>query len=291
MIEFLVGIDGGGTATRALLATRDGAVIGRGVAGPSGLSRGAAPAWRAIELAIARALDAAGLLHPGDWKNFAIGAGLAGANHLPWRDAFIAANPGVARLAIETDAFTMLLGAHGGQPGVIVAAGTGSVGEVLRADGSRSSVGGWGFAVGDEGSGSWLGLRAVRIAQAAMDGRGATGSLARKVWSVCGADRESLLSWCVQAGPFAYAQLAPIVFEAEADDPSAARLLERAVGSLEEMTHALDPQGELALAVSGSVARRLAPRLAPALRARAREPLDDADAGALTLVRQAAGAP
>lgn len=290
MIEFLVGVDGGGTATRALLADRDGAVLGRGVAGPSGLAHGTATAWREVRLAIVRAFDSAGLRHPDDWSRCALGAGLAGSNHAPWRDAFIAQNIGFGQLAVDTDGFTMLLGAHAGRAGVVVAAGTGSVAEVLRADGSRGSVGGWGFPVGDEGSGAWLGLRAVRIAQAAIDGRAPSGALARKVWAVCGAERDTLLAWCAQAGQFAYAQLAPIVFDTEARDPAAAHLLARAVAELEAMAHALDPRGELPLAVSGSVARRLAPRLEPALRARRVEPADGPDSGALALIRRAVAA-
>ena len=285
MIEFLVGVDGGGTTTRALLARRDGTVLGHGVAGPSSLAHGPGPAWRELHLAIGRAFESAGLRQPERWSHCALGAGLAGANHQPWRDAFIAADPGFAHLAVDTDGFAMLLGAHGGLPGAVVAAGTGSTGEVLRPDGSRSSVGGWGFPVGDEGSGAWLGLRAVRVAQAAMDGRGPAGTLAHKVWAVCGADRDPLLAWCAQAGQFAYAQLAPLVFDAEADDPSAAHLLARAVAALEDMAAVLDPRGEWPLVVSGSVARRLAPRLAPTLRSRCVDPLDGPDAGALTLIR------
>ena len=290
MIEYLLGVDGGGTMTRALLALPGGAVLGHGVAGPSSLANGAAAAWREVQLAIVRAFASAGLRTPAEWSNCALGAGLAGATHAPWRNAFIAANVGFGQLAVDTDGFAMLLGAHAGRPGVVVAAGTGSVAEVLRGDGSRDSVGGWGFPVGDEGSGAWLGLGAVRVAQAAIDGRAPVGSLARGVWAVCGADRPTLLTWCAQAGQFEYAQLAPIVFDAEADDPAAARLLASAVVELEAMAQALDPRGELPLVVSGSVARRLSPRLAPALRARSVDPADGADAGAVTLIRRALSA-
>jgi glucosamine kinase len=285
MIEFLVGIDGGGTGTRAVLADRDGAVRGRGEAGPSALMHGAATAWREIQRAAVGAFESAGLRAPNDWGRCALGAGLAGATHEPWRLAFTSANPGFARLAIDTDAFAMLLGAHAGRPGTIVAAGTGSVGEVLRPDGSRRSVGGWGFPSGDEGSGAWLGLRAMGVAQAAMDGRMPIGELARKVWDRCGHDREAVLAWCAKAGQFAYAQLAPAVFEAEAADPVAADLLDRAVAALEDMARVLDPASALPLAVSGSVARRLAPRLAPVWRSRCVEPTAEPDAGALTLIR------
>jgi len=286
MLEFLVGVDGGGTGTRALLSRPDGAVIGAGEAGPSGLARGVAPAWQAIATAATRAFESAGLA-PAPWRHCALGAGLAGASHVPWRAAFVAADIGLARLAVDTDAFTMLLGAHAGRPGAIVAAGTGSVGEVWRADGSRASIGGWGFPIGDEGGGAWLGWQAGRHAQAAMDGRAPPGLLARHLWARCGSAPEALLAWCAAAGQFEYAQLAPAVFDAETGDAYAAALLASAVTELEALARALDPAGELPMAVSGSIGRRLAPRFSPALRERCVEPAEGADAGALTLIRRA----
>ncbi|WP_372527171.1 BadF/BadG/BcrA/BcrD ATPase family protein [Piscinibacter sp.] len=285
MVEFLIGVDGGGTATRALLARRDGTVIGQGQAGPSALGQGIAAAWIQVQLAISNAFATAGLPVP-PWERCALGAGLSGVSNRPWRDEFVARNVGFARLEAETDSFTMLLGAHGGAPGAIVAAGTGSIGEVLRPDGSRFSVGGWGFPVSDEGSGAWLGLRAVRLAQCAMDGRINAGTLVRHVWATCGGDRDALQAWCDHAGQFAYAQMAPAVFNAEASDPAAAHLLSRAVGSLEAIALALDPQGGLPLTVCGSIGRRLAGRMSPAVRSRLVEAADGPAAGTLTLIRR-----
>jgi glucosamine kinase len=286
MVEFLVGIDGGGTSTRALLPRADGAAIGHGSAGPSALGQGIAQAWRNVELAIRHAFQSANL-QPAPRDRCAIGAGLSGVSNRPWCAAFLAADPGYAHLKLETDSFTMLLGAHGGQPGAILIAGTGSVAEALRSDGSRCTVGGWGFPVGDEGSGAWLGLHAVRHAQAAMDGRVNAGPLARQVWAECGRDRDALQAWCDQAGQFAYAQLAPAVFEHEAADPAAAELLARAVTGLETLALAVDPRGRLPLAVSGSVGRVLAPRMSPAVRSRLVGAADGAAAGALSLIREA----
>jgi glucosamine kinase len=286
MVEFLVGVDGGGTATRALLARHGGPVLGQGQAGPSALGQGIEAAWTQVRLAITSAFASAGLSLPA-WDRCAVGAGLSGVSNRPWRDEFVALNPGFGRLIAETDSFTMLLGAHGGKPGAIVAAGTGSIGEVLRPDGSRFSVGGWGFPVSDEGSGAWLGLRAVRLAQCALDGRVNAGPLARYVWQTCGDDRDSLQAWCDHAGQFAYAQLAPAVFSNEAADPAAAQLLGKAVASLDAIALALDPQGGLPLAVCGSVGRRLAERMSPALRSRMVDAGDGPAAGALTLIRRA----
>lgn len=286
MVEFLVGIDGGGTSTRAVVARRVGAVIGRGAAGPSALGQGIAQAWRNVELAIHHAFHAAGL-EAAPRAECAIGAGLSGVSNRPWCAAFIAADPGYGHLELETDSFTMLLGAHGGKPGAILIAGTGSVAEALRGDGRRCTVGGWGFPVGDEGSGAWIGLHAVRHAQAALDGRANAGPLAQAVWAECGRDRDALQAWCDQSGQFAYAQLAPAVFDHEAADPAAAGLLARAVGALETLALAVDPRGRLPLAVAGTVGRMLAPRMSPAVRSRLVEPAEGAAMGALALVRDA----
>jgi glucosamine kinase len=285
-IEFLLGVDGGGSGTRALLVRRDGPLLGRGQAGPSALGQGIAPAWVQVQLAIQAAFADAGLAVPA-WQRCALGAGLSGASIAPWRSEFLARSMGYARLAVDTDSFIMVLGAHGGGPGAIVAAGTGSVGEVLRVDGSRHLAGGWGFPIGDEGSGAWLGLRAVQLAQCAIDGRAPAGDLVRQVWAICGADRSALQAWCRQAGQFAYAQLAPAVLAAADSDPVAAQLLDQAAAALDALALALDPPGELPLTLCGSIGLRLAGRLSPEVRRRCVPAAGDPADGALTLIRQA----
>lgn len=254
-------------------------------AGPSALGQGVAAAWHNILDGIHQAFARAELAVP-DWSHCALGAGLSGVHHEPWRDAFVATNPGFAHLAVENDAYIALLAAHKGQPGAMVAAGTGSVGEALYADGSRHEVSGWGFPVGDEGSGAWLGLRAMSHAQEVMDGRLAGGTLAAQVHQSCGSRRAALQAWCASAGQNEYAQLALTVFASAASDPVAEALLADAAGALERMAAALDPQANLPLAVCGSVGRQLLPRLAGATRARCIASPQDAVHGALTLVHQ-----
>ncbi len=285
--RYLIGVDGGGSGTRATVQRADGLLLGRGQAGPSALGQGVDQAWRNVEAAIANAFADAGVARP-PRDACALAAGLSGASHGPWREAFEDADPGYGRLEVETDAFTMLLGAHGGKPGAIVIAGTGSVAEALQADGSRETTGGWGFPVGDEGSGAWLGWEAVRHAQAVLDGRANIGPLARAVCLHCGDDRASMQAWCGGAGQFAYARLARAVFDAEATDPVAAHLLIRATHALEDLALAVDPRGRLPLVLAGSVGERLAQRLRPALRARLAVPRGDAVSGALMLLTREA---
>lgn len=273
-----VGIDGGGTSTRAVVADVAGRVLGRGEAGASALNQGVDQAWRHIGEAIAQA-GVPGL----QLADCALGLGLSGTGVPAQRQAFVAADPGVARLALTTDGFAGLLGAHGGRPGALLISGTGSVAEALLEDGSQRMTGGWGWQIGDEGSGAWLGQQAMKLAQAAFDGRAPRGALAESVYAATGRRREDLLAFCAQAGQGGYASLARLVFE-NAHDPAAAALLDAAARALDELAVALHPT--LPLALAGSIALRLAPRLSPALQARRVEPQGDAAAGALWLIQQ-----
>ncbi len=295
VIGFFIGVDGGGSGTRARIwAAPDGRLLGSGAAGPSSLSQGLAQARANVAAAIAAAMAAAGSGTAIDALACAVGMGLAGAHDAALRSAFLRDAPAFGALALDTDGHAALLGAHGGRPGVVVAAGTGSVGEVLRADGSRRVAGGWGFPSGDEGSGAWMGLRAMALAQQSLDGRGSTGPLARAVLQHTGgagdaADAgDAVRAWLGSAGQQRYAELAPLVFAHEAADPAAAALVAQAVQALQALADALDPAAALPLAVVGSIGTRLAPRLPAAMQARRVAPAGDAVDGALLLARRAA---
>jgi glucosamine kinase len=289
-VKVIIGIDGGGTGTRARLYTLQGDTLGVGETGPSSLSHGVAEAWvqivRAVEQARQEAAHHAGL-GALDWADCALGAGLAGANDAARAAQFAATQPGFAALALDTDGFTALLGAHAGRHGVMLISGTGSVAEAWGADGQRRSAGGWGFPIGDEGSGAWLGQQAVRHAHRVLDGRDAAGPLAGAVFAAIGDTAQATLAWCAQAGQTAYGSLAPLVFEHADRDAHAAAMIEGAANALAELARAVDPTSALPVACGGSVARRLQARLPAELRARCVEPAGDAMDGALHLVRRA----
>ncbi len=287
MTEFLIGVDGGGSGTRARIAhaNEPDKSLGLGHAGPSALRQGVDNAWAQIDLAIRAAFADAKLPVP-TWSRCALGAGLSGVSARALREQFIAQNPGFSHLTIDTDGFVTLLGAHGGAPGAVVAIGTGSVGEVLRADGSREVVSGWGFPVGDEGSGAWMGLHAMQVAQAAMDRRTATGALAQHIWATAGANREALQAWSSSAGQYAYAQLAPIVFDTAAEDAAAENILREATTAIETIIRTLDRDAQLPMVIAGSLGTRLSARLSTQLRSNTKLVAAQADAaaGALTLI-------
>jgi glucosamine kinase len=282
MIDFLIGVDGGGTGTRVRLAHRDGTEIAQGTSGPSGLGLGIARAWAAVQHAVAAAFAAAGVEQPSPAR-IAIGLGLAGVHNKQWAAEFVAANPGYAAIRLETDAFTTLMGAHGGAAGAIVAIGTGSVGEVLREDGSRHEVGGWGFPAGDEASGGWIGLRAIGHIEQVLDGRRERGAFADSIIEACGGNRDAIQVWLGKATQTAYASLAPLVLR-HADDPVARAILLDAGSEVACIAHALDPDGKLPLALCGGLGAALRDFLPSGLLARTAPPQGDSAAGALRMI-------
>ena len=290
--QYLIGVDGGGTGTRVLLADANGVELGRGSAGPSGLMHGAGPAWLSILSAIKLAFLEAGLAVP-VYGEIALGCGLAGVNNKQWAADFAAKNPGFADVVLDTDAGTTLLGAHQGEPGVVIALGTGSVGEVMMADGSRREVGGWGFPSSDEASGAWLGLRAINHVQQVLDGRSEADDFSAALIAYClaqsGADtgnaKDAVFNWLAQANQTKFAQLAPIVIACAPRVAQANEIMLAAGAEVAKMAHALDPSGLMPIALCGGLAEPMTAYLPQELKQRVIKPRGDSASGALILVK------
>jgi glucosamine kinase len=286
MIDYLIGVDGGGTGTRVRLARADGTELAQGASGPSGLGLGIGRAWAAVMEAVAAAFGAAGLA-PAPLARCAIGLGLAGVHNREWAATFLAQDPGFGVLRLESDAYTTLVGAHGGTPGAIVAIGTGSVGQALLPDGSQREVGGWGFPSGDEASGGWIGLRAMNHLQQTMDGRRTSNAFADALGAACGGARDAVQAWLGHATQTRFASLAPIVVAHARQDAVARAILEDAGVEIAAMARALDPGGTLPLALCGGLGAPLLGYLPRDVAARALAPLDDAAGGALRMIADA----
>jgi glucosamine kinase len=283
---YLIGVDGGGTGTRVVLASAEGEELAQGTAGPSGLGLGVERAWDAILAASSEAFARAGIT--AEWSQCVLGCGLAGVNNRDWLAAFRAKAPELAELAVESDALTTLLGAHNGDPGVIVALGTGSVAAVLDREGACRMVSGYGYPSADEASGAWLGLRAIVHAQQALDGRVPADDFSQAlVEHVRATDRDGLVVWLCDANQTAYASLAPVVV-AHRQHPFAARLLDQAGQEIAKMVAALDPSGELPVALCGGLGVPLSEFVPPPYRQRLRPPVSDSAHGALQLAEREA---
>jgi N-acetylglucosamine kinase-like BadF-type ATPase len=100
--------------------------------------------------------------------------GLAGVSHPDnHRKMFAAIELAIPTLSftLETDARIALAGATAGKPGIVIIAGTGSIAYGVNKDGEVARAGGWGPTLGDEGSGTYIGRRALEAVMTAYDRR------------------------------------------------------------------------------------------------------------------------
>jgi len=170
--QAVVGVDGGGTKTQAVIMDAHQGIIGEGTAGPSNPLRvGVSTAAAAVREAIDRACGEAKVRRS---DIVAAEVGLAGARREELRARMREAlsDIGIGEVEVVGDAEIALYGATGGEPGLVVIAGTGSICSGINARGKRAFAGGWGPVVGDEGSGSWMARLALRAVAKAADGRG-----------------------------------------------------------------------------------------------------------------------
>src|SRR5438128_2168812 len=168
MTDLVIGIDGGQTSSQCALATAGGQVLGLGNGGPlvhfavegsrelfvASLREAVQAAWAAAGLT-PRAVEVAAL-------------GLTGVEAgTPEAATVLELLPQVLQahtVEVQNDAVAALFGAHLGNPGVIIIAGTGSISLGMGVDGQTARVGGWGWLVGDEGSAAIIGRNAVTAA-------------------------------------------------------------------------------------------------------------------------------
>ena len=141
-----------------------------------------------------------------------------------------------AQVELLHDAVTALAGASVAQPGVIVIAGTGAVAYGRLDSGAEALSGGWGYLIGDEGSGYWIGIEAIRAACQASDGRGDATTLIERIPDYLQvpdlrALHRKLYAQEISRG--AVASLAAVTADAAQNgDAVALHLLERAGGEL-----------------------------------------------------------
>ena len=284
----LIGVDGGATGTRARVADSAGQTLGEGRAGPSSLTLGIAQAWANVQQAVAEATEAAGL-DPAAIATAQMATALAGTRNPVNLAAFLDACPYRQPPMVLTDGHASVLGAFDGRPGAVVAVGTGVAGHRRFGDGAVREVSGWGFPVGDEGGGAWIGRQAIAVLLHHVDGRRPQpGPLVTALTDLLGDTVAAIQSWLYPTSATRYATLAPVVLNAAAEhDAAAIDILARAGAAIVEVVRALDGYGAAApaLALTGGLAQPLNPWLPATLTARAVQPIGTAlDGAVLALV-------
>lgn len=268
MSLIVVGVDGGGSRTRAVVADEGGTELGRATGPGCAVRPGeAAASARVIVAAVREALVAAGLE---DVVPQALCVGVAGVGREVERERLhgVLTESQVAEdVLVRPDAIVALDDAFGDGAGVLLIAGTGSVAYARGPTGTVARCGGWGPVIGDEGSGAWIGRRALSIVAAASDGREPETALVGAILTATELQGTGeLIPWAASASPAELASLAPAVAQAaDAGDLRANALLAMAVEEL--MLHVrtlgrqlfVDERAHIPVALSGGLLHRGSP--------------------------------
>jgi glucosamine kinase len=281
-MDLFIGIDGGGTSCRARIRTSAGDQLAESKGGPSNI-------YQDFDRAIATIVNTAQEAAQGAnvrLQDLHAGLGLAGivtsvgsekvlAQHLPFKS-----------VVVNNDAYVACIGAFAGEDGGIVITGTGSIGFAL-VGGRQIMLGGWGFQLGDHGSGAWLGHHAVRRAALAMDGLIQPTSLIEEVHERLGRTRPELSRWSETARPSDYAELAPLVFlAASKGDVVGMSIIIEGAAAISMLGRGLLARGCGRISLQGGLSRLYPPYLDADVKAAQVEPQADALDGAILMAKR-----
>lgn len=256
-MDLFLGVDGGGTGCRVALADGQGHVLARAEAGAANIASNPEAALQNILAASKTAVTAAlGADGEAAFPRIRAGLGLAGAN-ASGAAGWLGAHLPFAAARIETDAITAVKGALRGADGIVAAMGTGSVFAIQQV-GKIRQIGGWGFWLGDEGSGAALGRALLARSLRALDGVVPMTPLLQAVLSEFGTP-DRLVSFSLTARPGDYAAHAPRLLAS--DDPAAKAILADAVVQVQATIAALQPNPPLPVTFIGGLGAAYAARL------------------------------
>jgi glucosamine kinase len=255
--RILIGVDVGGTKTAA--AASDGEqIIGRadGIGGAVRPGRALASASVIAEVA-RRALAVSGRL-TGD----VLVVGAAGAGREQERDELrkaLRVESLATKIVVVTDIEIALAAAFAEGPGIVVSAGTGSVAVGRDRVGHEHRIGGYGWQMGDEGSGYAIGRTALGAVSRAADGRSPRTALSDRVLAATrSTDFDALVRWAAGASPAEVAAIAPHVLEvAGQGDTLAKGIADYAARELSQLAICLLPKmeidGRIGVAITGGL--------------------------------------
>jgi N-acetylglucosamine kinase-like BadF-type ATPase len=265
MQSIVIGIDGGGTKTRALLADERGERIAEAIGAGSAVRPQEIERSAGIIAGIVR--DALEIGERPNARPRVLCVGVAGVGREAERQALwesLVAFQVADEVVVQTDFAVALDDAFGDGPGVLLIAGTGSSAFGRGPTGATARCGGWGPVIGDEGGGAWIGRRALSVVAAASDGREPETALTGAVLTAVEVSEASeLIRWAAAASPGTLATLAPVVMSvAESGDLRANAIVSMAVEELALHVRALarqlftDERASVPVALTGGLLKK-----------------------------------
>jgi glucosamine kinase len=265
MTFIVIGIDGGGSKTHAIVADEQGKTIAETVGPASAVRPGqAAHSAEVIADVVKDALASCEMTHV---TPRVVSIGVAGIGREAERQALweaLAERDLATEVVLHSDFSIALDDAFGDGPGVLLIAGTGSVAFGRSPAGATARCGGWGPICGDEGSGAWIGRKALSVVTSAADGREPETALTGAILTAAQVNETiDLVGWAANAPPAQLATLAPVVLSvADAGDLRANAVVSIAVEELVLHVRALarqlfaDERAALQVALSGGLLSR-----------------------------------
>ena len=232
---YIIGIDGGGTKTIGILATATGQHLAQVQSGPANYHVVGEAKTQAVLEGIVAELYEKGDIPPTSAARFCLG--MAGLGRTADREVIgrICDELGIYQNRILThDAHIALVGGTGKQKGVIVISGTGAIVYGINTDGRAARASGWGYLLGDEGSGYDIAIKGLQAVARAADGRGDRTELTDRILNKLELNEPSeLIRWTHAASRDTIAQLAEVVFDtARTADLVAECIVDEAVDEL-----------------------------------------------------------
>ncbi|MDI3337311.1 BadF/BadG/BcrA/BcrD ATPase family protein [Defluviimonas aestuarii] len=279
-----IGLDGGGTSSRAALIFGFEGRRVEAAGGPANVSDFGGAIARINDL-LERLAETAGISF-GEVAGATAHVGLAGV-----MDAAMAARVAAAlpfkRVVVTDDQPTMIAGALGDQDGAVAAIGTGSfIGR--QTAGVIRVLGGWGFLLGDQASGAWLGRQLLQETLMAGDGMAPHSPLTAAIYKRFG-NGSGIVAFALSSSPVDFATLAPeIVTAAKSGDAVAVRLMREGATYIESALTTLGLTEGETICMTGGLGPAYADWLGPGLASRIRAAEGTALDGALLLAARLA---
>ena len=272
----LLGADAGGSHSTVVIGTADLTILGRADGPGSAMKPGGAAASAVVLAETARRAASQAGIHLPVGRAVVGAAGAGRAQEQRELEAALVQTGLAQRVRVMADAEIALSTAFADGTGIIVSAGTGSIAYARDPAGQLHRAGGYGWQLGDEGGGYWLGRRALDVAARAQDGRGEGSTLLARLLGPLGLQPfDDLVRWTATATPAQVAALAPHVLNAAREgEVVAQRAVEDAARELVALVLTLERYypgtAPVPVAIAGGLLLAQSP-LAAAFRARLAE--------------------
>jgi len=248
--NLVIGVDGGGSKTHAVLLNQNGEIIDESFSSSANIRTNVDLAYLSITAVIEKLVKQYQI----PLQLLEIGVGVAGysvtANLHILQRRLEAKYP---QVKLQSDCHIACLAAHHGQDGAILICGTGVVGYVIK-NGTVQQIGGWGFPHGDLGGGAWLGLEVCQLVCKAADQVIPWSELLKAVYRKFNQNYAEYKLWLLNATPGDFADIARYIPDFMTTDVNARRIFARGMREIKRYLTILQRQG-LTLKLVGGLAQ------------------------------------